>query len=173
MGGDVGELKSAEGWYLDPSARHGERYWTGDEWSERVSDEAIESTDPLPPVGEASGTMTATSSPHRIGAAVVCLRISAVLYVLVGLLFFPLMTAGFDDLSPFALISAFGMFAFCLVLVVLIEKLVKGLQERKVWAWAAGLGVFGIYLPSGYFLLGAIGVWALLQKGTRAEFGQS
>ena len=116
---------------------------------------------------------TASSAPHRIGAAAVCLRISAVIYVLVGLLFFPLMTAGFDDMSAFPLLAAFGMFAFCVVLAILLGRLIEGLWDRKLWAWAAGLAVFGIYIPSGFFLLGAIGVWALLQPSTRAEFGQS
>ena len=127
-------------------------------------------TDASPHVPECAGTSEAS---HRIGVAVVCLRTSAVLYVLVGLLFFPLMTAGFADLSPIALLSAFGMFAFCVLLAVLLGRLIAGLWDRKPWAWAAGLAVFGAYLPSAYFPLGAIGAWALLQKETRAEFGQS
>ena len=140
---------------------------------ERVPVEAGETMNPAPEGGQTSVTPAATRPPHRIGAAVACLRISAVLYVLAGLLLCPVMTAGFDDLSAFALVSAFGMFGFCVVLAILIGKLVDGLEDREVWAWAAGLRVFGMYAFSGFFILGVIGLWALLQTGTRAEFGQS
>ena len=47
------------GWYRDPSARHEQRYWDGQQWGAQVVDGAMESTDPpgsaLPGVGTASG----------------------------------------------------------------------------------------------------------------------
>lgn len=75
--------------------------------------------------------------------AIVCLHISAVLYILVGVL---ALAAG-------------------------IEFVFVGLRRRKRWDWIAGLCVFGIYLPSLFLPLGAFGLWGLLDGGSRKEFG--
>ena len=105
---------------------------------------------------------------HRIGLAVVCLHISAALYVLLGLAF-PLFLA--DDRSGVGLPIALGFFAFCVALAVGIELVVYGLGRRKLWAWIAGLCIFGMYVPSLFFPLGALGLWGLLDNGSRAAFG--
>jgi hypothetical protein len=107
--------------------------------------------------------------PHRIGMAVVCLHISAVLYFLVGLLLFPLFMA--VDQTGLGLTFAVAMFIFCLALIVGIELVVSGLHRRRFWAWVAGLCIFGLYVPSLFFVLGALGLWGLLDEGSRAEFG--
>ncbi len=106
---------------------------------------------------------------HRIGMAIVCLHISAVLYLLVGLLMFPLLLS--NDEMEYRLDIAVGMFVFCLVLIAGIEVVVYGLHRRRFWAWVAGLCIFGIYASSIFFPLGALGLWGLLDEGSRAEFG--
>jgi len=44
------------GWFADPSTRHEQRYWSGSEWTENVTDSGVPSTDapPMAP-GQASG----------------------------------------------------------------------------------------------------------------------
>jgi hypothetical protein len=106
---------------------------------------------------------------HKIGLATVCLHISAVLYLIVALLMFPLFTA-VDD-TGWGLLFAIGMFILCLGLIAGIEFVVYGLHRRKFWAWVAGLCIFGLYAPSLFFPLGALGLWGLLDSGSRAEFG--
>ncbi len=36
------------GWLTDPSGRHEQRYWSGSEWTEHVSDGGVPSSDPPP-----------------------------------------------------------------------------------------------------------------------------
>ena len=38
----------APGWLTDPSGRHEQRYWSGSEWTEHVTDGGIPGTDPPP-----------------------------------------------------------------------------------------------------------------------------
>lgn len=106
---------------------------------------------------------------HRIAMAIVCLHISAVLYILVGVLalWFFLST---DDTGA-GMVFGVGTLILCLALAAGIEFVVVGLRRRKLWAWIAGLCVFGIYLPSLFLPLGAFGLWGLLDGGSRKEFG--
>src|SRR5262249_19533388 len=91
---------------------------------------------------------------HKIGLAVASLHISALLYLLVGLMF-PVFLADDEHGLPFAVC----MLIFCLALVAGIEVVVYGLHRRRFWAWVAGLSIFGMYLPSLFFPLGALGLW--------------
>lgn len=106
---------------------------------------------------------------HRIGMAIVCLHISAVLYLLIGLLMFPLFMH--NDPIGLGLPVAMGLFFFCLVLIIGIESVAYGLSHRQYWAWVAGLCIFGLYATSLFFPLGALGLWGLLDEGSRDEFG--
>ena len=106
---------------------------------------------------------------HKIGLATACLHISAVLYLALGALMFPLFMH--DDETGYGLVIAGGFFVFCLILIAGIELVVYGLHRRKFWAWVAGLCIFGLYAPSLFFPLGALGLWGLLDRGSRAEFG--
>lgn len=106
---------------------------------------------------------------HKIGLAAVCLHISAALYVIVGLLMFPLFMS--DDETGLGLPLAIVMLLVCLALAAGIEFVVYGLHRRKFWAWVAGLCIFGLYAPSLFLPLGALGLWGLLDSSSRAEFG--
>jgi hypothetical protein len=106
---------------------------------------------------------------HRVGMAIVCLHISAVLYLLIGLLMFPLFMAVGEsrEATPIALFLLLSG----LVMVAGIEVVVYGLHLRKFWAWVAGIVIFGLYVPSLFLPLGAFGLWGLLDEGSRAELG--
>jgi hypothetical protein len=101
---------------------------------------------------------------NRIGLAVVCLHISAAMYLLLGALvsFFFIS----DDKAAIGVILG----VFCLGLIVGIEVVVYGLRKRMNWAWIAGLCIFAVYVPSLFFPLGALGLWALLDNGTQRAF---
>ncbi|MEP6298430.1 MAG: DUF2510 domain-containing protein, partial [Ilumatobacter sp.] len=36
-------------WYPDPGGRHEVRYWDGDQWTDHVTDNGVQTVDPLPP----------------------------------------------------------------------------------------------------------------------------
>ena len=103
---------------------------------------------------------------HKIGLATVCLHISAVLYLIIGVLLLM-----FDDDARLGMPFAVGMLLFFFVLVGGTELVVYGLHRRRFWAWVAGLCIFGVYVPSLFFPLGALGLWGLLDSGSRAQFG--
>lgn len=108
--------------------------------------------------------------PHRVNMAIACLHISAVLYLLVGGLLCLVFLAS-DEFESIAMPFAIGTLALCLLLIVGIEVVAWGLRRRKFWAWVAGLCIFGIYVPSLFLPLGALGLWGLLDTGSRREFG--
>lgn len=64
-----------------------------------------------------------------------------------------------------------GSLVVCLALIAGIEFVASGLKRRKFWAWVAGLCIFGVYVPSLFLPLGALGLWGLLDTGARKEFG--
>jgi hypothetical protein len=46
----------APGWLADPTGKHDQRYWSGTEWTERVSDDGVPGTDPPPAPPGQQGT---------------------------------------------------------------------------------------------------------------------
>ena len=119
----------------------------------------------------------APQPPHRLTLATVSLRIGAAFYVLVAI-GVPLFLVLVDVPEPADTVELWirnGTIAFVIVLslgmAALSEVIVWGLHRRRMWAWIAGLCVFGLYLPSLFFPLGALGLWGLLDPGSRALFG--
>ena len=106
---------------------------------------------------------------HKLGRATACLHISAAVYIIAGLALFALLM--FDDKSGLGFPFAVGVLLLCLALACGIEFVVYGLRRRKFWAWVAGLCIFGFYVPTLFLPLGVIGLWGLLDSGSRAEFG--
>lgn len=104
--------------------------------------------------------------PHRIGLAIASLHISAALYALIAGLFVILCCQSDVDL-PITIL----MGGFCLALTLGLELIVLGLRRRRFWAWLVGLCVFAIYVPSLFLPLGALGLWGLLDPGSRLAFG--
>jgi hypothetical protein len=103
---------------------------------------------------------------HKLGLATACLHVSAVLYLIVGI-WLLVIVADTDVGLPVGV----ALLVVCLGLIAGIELVVSGLGRRRFWAWVAGLCIFGLYVPSLFFPLGALGLWGLLDTGTRAEFG--
>lgn len=63
------------------------------------------------------------------------------------------------------------MIAFAAPILV-IEAVVIGLHWRKRWAWLAGIVLFALCIPSLFLPIGALGLWALLDQGSQAEFNR-
>jgi hypothetical protein len=103
--------------------------------------------------------------------ATVCLRISSVIYLLVGIGGLLLSFVEFEDGSTLGPIFGVFMILFCTLFVVGIEFVAYGLKRRKFWAWIAEICIFALYVPSAFLPLGAFGLWGLLDAGSRREFG--
>src|SRR5690242_17836084 len=106
----------------------------------------------------------------RTTLTIVCFHISAVLYVLFGV-FLLLLPRLVDTSESYSSGLAVFLLLFCLALAVGVEFLAAGLRRRRFWAWIAGIVVSGIYVPSLFLPLGALGLWGLLATGSRKAFG--
>jgi type II secretory pathway pseudopilin PulG len=115
--------------------------------------------------------------PNRLNLAVISLRIGAVIYALiaVGTLLVAAFVESPDPSDPADRWVWLGMLAFLAVIALgmagVSELIVRGLHRRRTWAWIAGLCVFGLYVPSLFFALGGLGLWGLLDPGSRSLFG--
>ena len=68
-------------------------------------------------------------------------------------------------------VVVFGLLAaMCGGLGLIAEIITIGMHLRHKWAWFAGLVMFGLYLPSLFFPMGAMGMCGLLTTGSRREF---
>ena len=107
-------------------------------------------------------------APPRLSLTLVCLHISAVLYVLVGLGYGVFLAFYAPDMSRAVGIGV-GVFCalFSLALAFGVELVVRGLKRRQYWAWITGIIVCGLYLSSCFLPLGALGLWGLLDQATR------
>lgn len=75
-----------------------------------------------------------------------------------------------EDAAIAAVMFAFFA-AFCGGLGLVAEIITIGMHLRHKWAWFAGLAMFGLYLPSLFLPIGAMGMCGLLMNGSRREFG--
>ncbi len=115
------------------------------------------------------------SVTHRLGMATKCLHFSAVLYVLAavalgGVAFWISTEAGAAQSQRPALVA---VAVLCLLLATLVEVAAWGIRRRRLWAWILGLVIFGLYIPSLFLPLGALGLWGLLDAGSRVEMGMT
>jgi len=117
--------------------------------------------------------------PKSLKRAILCLRISEALYVLVAFLFGALGAVGLfgpplDAGDPYEKGIVWG-FVFFLVfaslgMAIFIEIVCRHLQKGRYWAWIAGLILCGIYIPSLFIVLGIVGLMALLKPEVQAYF---
>lgn len=113
---------------------------------------------------------------HQIKFAIATLRIGTIVLTLIGftllILFFirSLLIYKLHDLPIFELVFV-PISIYVLLLAVGVEFVTRGIIRRKFWAWVAGLCIFSFYLLGPFFPFGVIGLWSLLVKGSRAEFG--
>lgn len=123
--------------------------------------------------------------------AIVCLRISAIIYWLLGticlfapLLFIALYTLfnflppDLEDLGPAGglvaatLMSWFAAF-WGIAPALFIEFVIQGLKRNQYWAWVSGLIMCGIYVPSGFIVLGVLGLVGLLNQDVIKQFSDA
>lgn len=109
---------------------------------------------------------------HKITTAIVCLRISQVFYILIGVGVPMLMTLLDEDPIVVGIFSAV-MGITTLSILVGLEVLIYGLKKRKKWSWIVGLIVFGLYIPSLFLPLGVIGMIAMMKPETQRVLGAS
>ncbi len=107
---------------------------------------------------------------NRVKIASACLHISAAIYIALGLLF-RVLSFNPEYAEELSIGQGRALLVFCIVMAIGIEFVALGLRRRKFWAWVAGLCIFGLYLPSPFLPLGALGLWGLLASGSRAAFG--
>lgn len=123
--------------------------------------------------------------------AIVCLRISAIIYWLLGticlfapLLFIALHTLfnflppDLEDLGPVGgLVTATLMSWFVafwgIAPALFIEFVIQGLKRNQYWAWVSGLIMCGIYVPSGFIVLGILGLVGLLNQDVIKQFSDA
>jgi hypothetical protein len=106
--------------------------------------------------------------PHRIEMAIICLRLSSVFYLLfsTGFLLMAVLSHMYTDLVICSIIVI-----VCIALVAGTEFVARGLKRREYWAWVVGLCIFVIYAPFLFLPIGALGLWGLLDRGSRSDFG--
>lgn len=59
----------------------------------------------------------------------------------------------------------------CFAIIVVIEVIASSLRRHSFKGWIAGLILFDVYAFSLFLPLGVVGLWALLSRGTREQFG--
>lgn len=79
--------------------------------------------------------------------------------------------ASHDDEAAGAAVVFGIVAAMCVGLALVAEIVTIGMHLRHKWAWFAGLVMFGLYLPSLFMPIGALGMCGLLMNGSRREFG--
>ena len=103
---------------------------------------------------------------------IICLRISSVLYFLIALFCtLPFFTVPLADESPTeAMILRITWGLTCvmsLVFGIFIEFVIKAIRSGKHWGWIAGLCLAGLYIPSGFMILGIIMLINLLKEESK------
>lgn len=102
--------------------------------------------------------------PSKLWLAIVCFRISALIYLGLGFLVFALLA----DEQP--AVGVFGAI-LCCGFGIGIEVVIWGLRQLRFWAWIAGLCLCGLYVPSLFMPLGALALWGLLDNDSLVAFG--
>jgi len=115
--------------------------------------------------------------PKRLQMTIVCLRISAGLYIAIALaviLFLCFYIKNPEGIPPddAAILSVTGIIvaAMSIAIAIFVEIVIADLRRVRYWAWIAGLIICGIYVPSVFVVLGVLGLIGLLDAETQAAF---
>ncbi len=110
---------------------------------------------------------------NRTAMAIVCLHLSAVLYVLLFAVGAYLMwlIPNISENDPYAWYLALILMPLGLFMAIVIEWVVRGLRRQQFRAWLAGMGIFIVFVSPLLFPLGLLGLWGLLARGSRQAFG--
>ena len=110
---------------------------------------------------------------HSIKATTISLRISSVLFLILGIFFVPIfLFFDYFFIDDF-MFSFWTYFLLILILgmIVFIEVVIASLKKQKKWSWFAALVICGIYIPSAFIILGIIGILPLLKEEVKNDFG--
>lgn len=109
---------------------------------------------------------------HRLGMAIACLRLLAILNLAISAASF---VPGFLEVEHLPHLGARMRIAVAVIYLataVAQEVAVQGIKRRRFWAWVLGLSLLVLALSTFYsFPLAALGLWGLLDRGSRKEFG--
>ena len=99
----------------------------------------------------------------------ICLRISSIIYFLLGLIFVPLIVlVGMEE--PVLAFMFIFFFFFTVAIGVFIEVVIAGLKKHKSWTWMAALILCIMYIPSAFVVLGVIGIIPLFKEEVKKDF---
>lgn len=107
----------------------------------------------------------------HIKRANLMLRISSVVYALLGLLMIGLVVLLNDGGEAGDSVGLYFIAIVCLGMVGAVEVVAAGLRNHKKWAWITALIIFIIYVPSAFIPMGIIGILALIKKDVREACG--
>jgi hypothetical protein len=107
----------------------------------------------------------------KVNLAILAIRISTVIYFLIGIVFLILAFVVPPDTEGWSKWMGFFMAGFCVPFIIFLEVLIIYLRKRKFWAWVAGLIVGALYAPSLFLPLGVMILIGLLSESSRNEFG--
>jgi hypothetical protein len=107
----------------------------------------------------------------KVNLATLSLRISTVIYGLIGLIFLITAFVAPPDIKGWSKGLGISMAVFSVLFIIFLEVLIINLRKRKFWAWVAGLIVGALYTPSIFLPLGIMILVGLLSSPSRAEFG--
>ena len=106
---------------------------------------------------------------NLIKPTIVCLRISSIIYFLLGLAFIPLsILISYED--PFLAFFFLFIFFFSVGIGVFIEIVISGLKKKKKWTWIAAIVLCAMYIPSAFIILGVVGIIPLFKDEVRKDF---
>lgn len=109
--------------------------------------------------------------PATLNKTIICFRISAVIYFLMGLgawAVLPLVLVYKLSMGLGELIIIMGIGGFSILLGVGVEVVIWHLKRGKNWAWVAGICLAGIYIPSAFLPLGILALLGLLDAPSKA-----
>lgn len=110
--------------------------------------------------------------PARLRLATIGLRLSQIIYFLL-LLCSPivlLILPNLDEEKWVVFLSLFCAGGTALGCVIGLEVVLRGLAQKKYWAWVAALCVAGLYIPSIFLPFGVMVLVGLLDRQVQAEF---
>jgi hypothetical protein len=99
--------------------------------------------------------------PSKLKYVTIPLRISSVLYLIIGLLYGGALLfapSTFWDMpkeeSIIIAVTGGVTIVLCIAFAIFMEVTIRFLKKGAFWAWVAGICIAGLYLPSLFLLLG-------------------
>jgi hypothetical protein len=114
----------------------------------------------------------------QLRKTIIVFHISAIIYFLLSLASFGFLFFApwiFPDENYMTALILTGIFTTLLVFTAFIcgaglELVIWGLKRTRYWAWITGLIIAGLFIPSGFIVLGIIGLLGLVNKDVIATF---